>query len=345
MSESLEGLITYAELTDALKATANGKSPGIDGFSVEFLKFFWADIGVYVLRSINRAYQTATMSISHRRGVITCIPKSDKNRCYLKNWRPISLLIAIYKLASACISSRLKQVLPSIIHQDQKGFLAGRFIGENTRLMYDVLFDTNKQQIPGLLLLIDFEKAFDSVSWQFINKVLQFFKFGPSLQKWVKILYSDIQSCVIQNGHFSEFFEVERGCRHGDPLSPYLFVLCAEILGLMVRQDNSIKGININGTVTVLSQYADDTQLYLDGSENSLQAALKLLELFRIISGLKVNVEKTRVIWIGSSVGSPIKLCQHVKLDWTQSNFKVLWNNLCSKRRQYLEFQLHKQTG
>lgn len=154
-SESLEGPISYKELTQALKATKNGKSPGLDGFSVDFLKLFWSELGIFILRSINEAYSTGSMSISQRRAVITCIPKGNKDRTNLKNWRPISLLSVIYKLASACISNRLKQVLPSVIHQDQKGFISGRFIGENTRLMYDVLFEAKRQQIPGLLLLID----------------------------------------------------------------------------------------------------------------------------------------------------------------------------------------------
>lgn len=72
--------------------------------------------------------------------------------------------------------------------------------------MYDVLFEAKRQQIPGLLLLIDFEKAFDSVSWKFIDKVLTFFKFGPSMQKWVKIFYSQVEACIIQNGHVYQFF-------------------------------------------------------------------------------------------------------------------------------------------
>ena len=108
-------------------------------------------------------------------GIITLIPKGNKSRHLLKNWRPISLLNVIYKLASGCIANRLKNVLPFLIHESQTGFLSGRFIGENIRLLYDTLLYTELKDIPGMLLVVDFEKAFDSVSHNFLFSVLNFF--------------------------------------------------------------------------------------------------------------------------------------------------------------------------
>lgn len=161
-SGSLEGRITWQELAMALKSMKNEKSPGIDGFTAEFFKYFWRDLGQYVLRSINEGYDTGALSVSLRRGVISCIPKPNKSRFYLKNWRPITLLSVIYKITSTCIANRMKCVLDELIHENQKGFIKGRFIGENIRQTYDLLFETQKQNIPGLLVLIDFEKAFES---------------------------------------------------------------------------------------------------------------------------------------------------------------------------------------
>ena len=134
-------------------------------------------MGVFLVRSLNYG----NLSGTQKQGVISILPKSDKAREYLKNWRPISLLNVSYKIASSCIANRIKQVLGYLIHDNQKGFLQGRFIGENTRVIYDVIHSTFEKHIPGILLLIDFEKAFDSISWKFMYKVIEFFNFGPDL--------------------------------------------------------------------------------------------------------------------------------------------------------------------
>ena len=300
------------------------KSPGLDGYTAEFYKFFWIDIGIFVLRSINYGYENGSLSVTQKQGVITCLPKQDKDRNYLKNWRPISLLNVVYKLASSVIANRMKTVLDSLIHEDQKGFISGRCISENIRLIYDVLFETKNQELPGLILSIDFEKAFDTVSWEFIERVLQYFNFGPSLISWIKLFQTGSESCIIQNGFMSDFLNLKRGCRQGDPVSPYIFILCAEILGKMLRTNENVKGININRKELLLSQYADDTQIFLDGSEQSLREALSILDRFYAISGLKINVEKTKAIWIGALSNSEIRICRNYNLDWTNGHFKIL---------------------
>ena len=323
-AEKLEGEILYSELTQALKNMKNDKSPGLDGFTVEFFKFFWSDLGLFVLRSLNYGYRNGNLSVTQRQGIITCLPKPGKNRHFLKNWRPISLLNVIYKLASSVIAGRIKSVLKNLIHDDQKGLISGRFIGENIKLIYDILFETKQQEIPGLILSIDFEKAFDTVSWKFIEKVLNYFNFGPSLISWLRLFQKGSESCIIQNGFMSEFFNLKRGCRQGDPISPYIFILCAEILGQMIRKDKTIKGIKINGEEFKLSQYADDTQLFLDGNEDSLKQSLVMLNTYYKMSGLKINVEKTRAIWIGSLSNSMRQICKNYNLDWSQGPFKIL---------------------
>ena len=167
--------------------------------------FFLIGLGIFVLRSINYGYENGSLSVTQKQGVITCLPKQDKDRNYLINWRPISLLNEVYKLASSVIANRMKTVLDSLIHEDQKGFISGRCISENIRLIYDVLFETKNQELPGLILPIDFEKAFDTVSWEFIERVLQYFNFRPSLISWIKLFQTGSESCIIQNGFMSDF--------------------------------------------------------------------------------------------------------------------------------------------
>ena len=155
-------------------------------------------------------------------------------------------------------------------------------------------------------------------------KVLKYFNFGPSVIKWINLFQNGSESCIIQNGFISDFFKLKRGCRQGDPISPYIFILCAEILGKMIRSNDKIKGIKINTKEFKLSQYADDTQIFLDGTEDSLNEALLILNKFFLMSGLKINVEKTRAIWIGSLNNSNRQICREYNLDWTQGPFKIL---------------------
>ena len=279
---------------------------------------------MFIRKSINEGYRDGKLSITQRQGIITCLQKGDKPKQFLKNWRPITLLNVIYKLASGSIAERLKQVLDKLISKEQTGFMSGRYIGENTRLIYDILHITYQLDIPGLLLIIDFEKAFDSISWKFIEKVLIFLNFGESIKQLLKVFYSDISASVVQCGFISEFFIVQRGCRQGEPLSPYIFLLCAEILTRMFKAKKDIKGIKIADTEFTLSQFADNTTVLLDGSHKSLDEALRVLNRFAISSGLKVNESKTRVVWIGIMKFSGEIFNHRLKLDWTQIDFDIL---------------------
>ena len=225
--------------------------------------------------------------------------------CLFNNYKsnargPLTLLDTVYKLASGTIANRIKTVLDDIINKDQTGFIKGRSIVENIRLIYDMMKFTDEKNIPGLLLLIDFEKAFDSLSWNFLHKALEHLNFGDSIRKWVKVCYKNISSAVSVSGHLSAFFNIERGCRQGDPLSPYLFVICAEFLATKIRKNKTIKGININNIEFKISQYADDTSVMLDGTERSLNQTLEELSRFSKISGLNINFDKTQLVWIGS---------------------------------------------
>ena len=142
--------------------------------------------------------------------------------------------------------------------------------------------------------------------------------------KWIKILYNGAQLCVIQNGIFSKFFNIGRGCRQGDPVSSYIFNLCVEIMGVMIRQNKYIKGIKIGRDEICLLQYADDTALFLDGTEKSLKSALDLLFQFSKYSGLKPNFDKTKAIWIGSKINCVETMCNDSGIQWTNVPFNVL---------------------
>ena len=153
----------------------------------------------------------------------------------------------------------------------------------------------DKKQLPaGLLLFIDFEKAFDTLEWSFIEKSLLYHGYGPSLVAWVKTFYSNLESCITNNGWCSNFFKLERGVRQGCSLSSYLFLLSVEILAIAIRSNTEIKGITVNQTEIKMSQY--NTTLISDGTKSSLSTALQTLNYFDEISGLRLNNRKTEAI-------------------------------------------------
>ena len=123
---SMEGLLTLEEVTKYLKKTKNNAAPGSSGFSTEFYKFFWIDIKHRFLNAANKSFQDEQLPISQSYGVITLLPKGEKEKCFLKNWRPITLLNTMYKIISGCIAARIKPNLEKIIHPDQKGFVPNR---------------------------------------------------------------------------------------------------------------------------------------------------------------------------------------------------------------------------
>ena len=177
--------------------------------------------------------------------------------------------------------------------------------------------------MPGLLLFLDFEKAFDTLEWSFIQKTLISFGFGPSMiVQWFKTFCNNTESCILNNGWASNFFLVHRGVCQGCPLSPYLFILSAEILAKAIRKCVDIRGLLVKDTEIKLSQYADDTTLILDGSEKSLSEALKILQSFEKVSGLSLNSKKTQALWIGSCAGKREKLRPKKDFNWQNTNLK-----------------------
>ena len=207
-----------------------------------------------------------------------------------------STLNTDYKIATKCIARRLEKVLPLLIERDQTGYIKGRFIGENIRLITDIIEQHENKE--GMILFLDFEKAFDSLEWEYLFKVLNIMNFGPSFLNWIRTFYSNISSCVINNGHSSEFFSLQRGVRQGCPLSGLLFVLAVEPLAHQIRTTNSIKGLENENKSTKLSLYADDTTAFIR-DDSSAASLFTLFDQFSTFSGLKINKSKTEGLWLG----------------------------------------------
>ena len=322
--KSCDGLLTKKECLEAIKSMESEKTPGTDGLPAEFYKMFWPDISTPLVNALNHAYETDQLSITQKRGIIKLIPKKDAEPYFIKNWRPLTLLNCDYKIAAKAIANRLKNVLPTLNNHDQTGFLKGRFIGEKIRLIDSIICYARENNIPGLLLFLDFEKAFDTIEWSFIRDTLKYFGFGTRIIKWMNLFYGCPESCILNNGWASDFFGIRRGVRQGCPLSPYLFVLAAEVLAKALRKNKDIRGIHVNEKEIKLSQYADDTTLILDGSKKSVLSSLRLLDDFHKASGLKLNDKKTEAFWIGTNCGKEEIALPGRNFKWPKFKVKAL---------------------
>ena len=305
----MENDLTMEEIKKVIKLFQRNKTPGDDGFSAEFYEAFLDLLGGNLLDCYNEAFYENQLSISQRRGIISLLQKSDKNLNEITCWHPITLLNVNYKILTRIIAMRIEPLLPSLIYSDQTGFIKGRYIGQNIRLLDDLMIFTDVNNIPGILIFIDFKKAFNTLEWSFLHRALEIFNFGPKIKKWVSILYNNIESGVMNVGYMKNYFKVSRGVREGCPLSPFLFVLAVEILALKLHPDPDCKGIILPANLgeVRLMKFADDTTV-ISSSVASLKASPQIINSFGSLSGLHLNKTKTKIMWIGSQKGNRDKI-------------------------------------
>ena len=172
-------------------------------------------------------------------------------------------------------AEKIKNVLEEVIHVDQVGFLPGRNIGEAVRIIDDVIFYTQVYKVQGFLVTVDFEKAFDTVSHSYMNFLLKKYGFGPYFCRWIEVFSKNVVSCVMNGGFSTGYFEIGRGVRQGDHLSPYLFLLIIETLAVVIRNEHKLKGILIGNLQTKIIMYADDCSIFLRDTED-----MKILEKY-----------------------------------------------------------------
>ena len=318
--------LSAQELYSALCGLKPNTSPGPCGWTAEFFKAFWDEIGELYVAVVNEIFETKSLTTSFSQSITTLIPKKQRDKKYVENFRPISLLPVTYKIIAKCLAKRIAKVIDNLIHPDQTGFIKGRYIGENVRTLLDLLEYTEVNHIPGLLMQCDYYKAYDCIEWDYVRFAMRKAGFGPNFIQWIDIFYPDAPHTarIALNGFLSESYSISRGIRQGCPLSCLVWAICIEPLANAIRCDRLIKGINMEGTELKLSLYADDTTVILDGSEQSLSNTLKVVTKFGKGTGLCLNKEKTACLWIGAKRNSSERLCPEHGLLWTDGTVTVL---------------------
>ena len=307
--------ISENECLTALRSFSKNKSPGLDGLTPEFYLCFWDEIKSMFIRALNFSWKEGVLTNSQRQGIITVLPKPNKDHLKITNYRPITLLNVDYKIISKVINTRMQKTLSRLIHPDQNGFQKNRNISNNIRLTFDVIDYVNYRNIPGAILSLDIQKAFDSIDWLFVKGMLERYQFGMNLIRWVEILYTKPECYVINNGYISDIIKVKRGVRQGDPLSPTLFVLAIEWLAESLRQ-GSYQGIKVKDKEIKVSLFADDTLVFLEGNKNDFDIVFDILHKFGELSGCKINGSKSKAFFIGSLRNSSNKYRENKGLTW-----------------------------
>ena len=203
--ESCEGLLTKKECWDALQRMKNDKSPGSDGLTKEFYVCFFNEVSNILITALNHSFATGMLSTSQRQALITLIEKKGKDKRFMKNWRPISLMNVDTKIASKALATRMENVLISIVHCNQTAYVKDRYMGESICLITDLVAYTEENSIGGILFSADFEKDFDSIEHSFIFATLKSFGFGAQFIQWIRTIFNSTESCVINNCHSTDF--------------------------------------------------------------------------------------------------------------------------------------------
>uniref|UniRef100_A0A3P9L5I7 Reverse transcriptase domain-containing protein n=1 Tax=Oryzias latipes TaxID=8090 RepID=A0A3P9L5I7_ORYLA len=293
--------ITLEEVQDAIMILKKNKSPGNDGLSSEFYKNFSTELSPFILETLTESINLGKLPPTLTQGIISLIPKPNKNKLQIDNWRPISLLNNDYKILALILAKRIKQTLTSIIDESQSGFMSNRHITNNIRLVLDLLDYSELINENSFILFLDFYKAFDCLEHEFIYRSLEKFGFGPFFIKAIKTLYNNSNSTIKLKYGTSPRFQVGRGVRQGCPVSPYLFLLAAQLLAALI-QENNIHGISVADKHILISQVADDTTLFLKNSDQ-IPVVINLIHKFSEASGLKLNINKCELL--------PISECDH----------------------------------
>jgi len=284
-----------SEALTAVRAMNAHSAPGPDGFGPSFYKAAWNTVQPQLMAFLDAFYNLEAELERVNRSYIVLIPKTT-TAVAVTAFRPICLQNCDVKVASKILTSRLQCELQNLISLEQTGFLQGRSISETFIYAMEIVQCCHKRKVPTLVLKLDFAKAFDTVIWDSLQTIMRARGFPDRWCAWINSLLSSSRTAVLVNGTPGPWFTCRKGLRQGDPLSPYLFLLVADVLQQMIQKDPVIKHpISSNQPCPVL-QYADDTLILVSADAASVQRLKDLLDAFALATGLHINFHKSTVV-------------------------------------------------
>jgi hypothetical protein len=252
-----------------------------------------------VMNFLNEFHVNAFLPKAFRSSFLTLIPKKDHPQ-ELVDYRPICLIGSMYKILSKLLANRLKRVMGKLISKCQSAFLPNRQILDGVVVLNELIDLAKRRKDKCLLFKVDFERAYDTVSWQFLERMMVKMGFAEGWLKWMRSCIFESSMSVLVNGSPTNDFKVGRGLRQGDPSSPFLFLIVAEGLAGMMKRAVDIgkfKGYNIDQNIQFqILQFANDTILMGEGSWENLWTIKSLLRGFELVSGLKINFVKSKLV-------------------------------------------------
>ncbi|XP_024626870.1 uncharacterized protein [Medicago truncatula] len=267
------------------------KNPGPDGIPMDFIKDFWSELKGDIMRFVLEFHRNGRPSKGINSTFIDLIPKID-NPHRLNDFCPIALVGCLYKILAKLLANRLRQVMGTVISDTQSAFVKNWQIIDGILVANEVVDEARKLKKELLLFKVDFEKAYDSVDWGYLDEVMGKMAFPTLWRKWIRECISTTTASVLVNGSPTDEFQMKRGLRQGDPLSPFLFLLAAEGVNILMTSAvnlNLFTGYSIgmhNPTVLSHLQFADDTLLLGVKSWANVRALRAILVLFENMSGL-----------------------------------------------------------
>nr|CAN75609.1 hypothetical protein VITISV_002943 [Vitis vinifera] len=280
------------------------KAPGPDGFTLAIYQECWDVIKEDLMRVFFEFHTKGVINQSTNATFIAMVPKKSQT-FKISDYRPISLVTSLYKIIAKVLSGRLRKVLHETIFGSQGAFVEGRQILDAVLIANEVVDEKRRSGEEGVVFKIDFEKAYDHVEWGFLDHVLQRKGFSQKWRAWMRGCLSSSSFAILVNGNAKGWVKASRGLRQGDPLSPFLFTLVADVLSrLMIRAEEAgiTEGFLVGRDRTRVSllQFADDTIFFSKASLDLLQNLKIILLVFGQVSGLKINLEKSTISGINT---------------------------------------------